>query len=135
MICGLGTDIVEISRIKKSLERFGIRFIEKVLNADEIRHWQERQNQAIVPNIETIPAYTLAARFSVKEASVKALGTGFSQGISLHDISVFNLPSGQPQIVFTGKALEIFKKIGASHSHVSLSHARDVACAVVILEK
>ncbi len=131
MICGLGTDIIEISRIERSLERFGLRFAKKILTPEEIQQMQERY-----PNFPLkIPAHSLAARFAAKEAAVKALGTGFNQGIGLHHVALLSLPSGQPQMHFYGPALEAMYALGATHSHVSISHGRDSACAVVILEK
>ncbi len=139
MICGLGTDIVEISRIKKSLERFGMRFVKKILTEEELAQLMPTEkasfsHAAVCPSAH-IPAHRLAARFAAKEAAVKALGTGFTNGISLQHIAVLNLPSGQPQLHLYGPALEVLQNLGATQSHISISHGRDSACAVVILEK
>ncbi len=126
MICGLGTDVVEISRIERLLQRFKQRFIQKVLSSEEIEALEMRG---------PIKAHTLAARFAAKEAAVKALGTGFNHGVGLHDIHIFNTTSGAPEVQFHGNALKIIKKLGVTHSHISLSHGRDIAQAVVILER
>ncbi len=131
MICGLGTDIIEISRIKHSLERFGLRFVHKILTPEEVAYLENKQSNFAAK----LPAHSIAARFAAKEAAAKALGTGFSHGIGLHHIAVHSLPSGQPEIHFYGPALEALQKLGANHSHLSISHGRDSACAVVILEK
>ncbi len=131
MICGLGTDIIEISRIKNSLERYGMRFVEKILTWEEVAYLQGRY-----PNFSTsLPANSIAARFAAKEAAVKALGTGFSQGITLQHVAVHSEENGKPNLMLYGPALEMFHAIGATQSHLSISHSRDTACAVVILEK
>ncbi len=131
MICGLGTDIIEISRIKHSLDRFGMHFVHKILCPEEVVALENRHKNFT----ENLPAHSIAARFAAKEAAVKALGTGFSNGIGLHHVSIMSLPSGQPQVHFSGPALEALQALGATHSHLSISHSRDTACAVVILEK
>ncbi len=131
MICGLGTDIIEISRIKSSLERFSMRFVEKILTPEEITYLHVRY-----PNFgASFPAHSIAARFAAKEAAVKALGTGFSQGITLQHVAVLSEDSGKPHLKLYGPALDMFHAMGATQSHISISHSRDTACAVVILEK
>jgi holo-[acyl-carrier protein] synthase len=76
----------------------------------------------------------LASRFAVKEAAAKALGTGFAQGITMKQIAVRSAAGGAPQLVLHGKALERSNGLGASRAHLSLSHERSAAVAVVILE-
>ncbi len=125
MVCGIGIDLIEISRISRSMERFGIRFIERILRPEEI---------AELKGSDAAYAQSLAARFAVKEAAVKALGTGFSQGISMQHIAISKNELGQPQLHFYAQALLAFSKLGAKRSHVSISHARDMATAVVVLE-
>lgn len=124
MIIGLGLDLVEISRIEASWRRFGRRFAERVLHPLEL---------ADLP--ETRPVEYLAARFAAKEAAVKALGTGFSGGISTHTVYVRKLPSGQPEMVFTGPALERLRELGASGSLLSVTHSKNSAAAVLILTR
>lgn len=124
MIFGLGIDVVEIDRIKRSLERFGERFPQKILTPQE-------QRAMARPGMS--PA-SLAARFAAKEAAVKALGTGFAHGITLQDVEVRTLPSGQPEIHFHGAALEYCRLRNIVRAHLSLTHGRDTAAAVVVLE-
>ncbi len=127
MIVGIGIDYVEIARIRRSLERFGQIFVQKVLHASE---------QLALPEDPLLPYFIsrFAARFAAKEAAVKALGTGFAGGIGLHDIRVDSLSSGQPLLSFYDKAQEraLFLEVG--NIHVSLTHTRDHAAAVVVLE-
>lgn len=124
MIVGMGMDIVELDRIRDSWTRFGDAFTRRILSAEE---------QAALPRRNPVPF--LAARFAAKEAASKALGTGFSDGVWMSHISVASLPSGAPMIAFSGRALEVFESLGASRALVTLTHGRDVAGAVVILEQ
>lgn len=123
MIIGLGVDIVEIGRVGRSLERFGVKFAEKILAPAEL-------NQ-----LPAEPVAFLASRFAVKEAAVKALGTGFRDGISPTQIEVRSDSLGKPELIFHGAALSRFREIGGAFAHLSLSHGRESAVAVVILEK
>jgi holo-[acyl-carrier protein] synthase len=123
MILGLGLDVAELPRIRESLERFGERFATRVLTAEEL---SELPAKAPVP--------FLAARFAAKEAAAKALGTGFADGVTMHSIAVRSLPSGAPDLVLSGRALKLAQAMGVVRTHVSLTHGRDVAAAVVILE-
>ena len=92
MIIGIGSDICDIRRIEKSLERFGDRFVERVFTDTE---------QAKAAKRPYTRAGTLAKRFAAKEAFSKAVGTGFKQGVFMKDIGVVNLPSGQPTLHLT----------------------------------
>lgn len=123
MIVGLGLDVAELSRIAKSWERFGYQFAKKILHPAELE------------NIPSQPVPFLAARFAAKEAAVKALGTGFAEGIGFHDIEVRSLPSGKPELLFHNHARQKKESLGATCVHVSLTHGRETAAAVVILEK
>ncbi len=123
MIVGMGFDLTELSRIQKSYERFGKRFLRKIYTTREI--------DACPSN----PAAYLAARFAAKEAAVKALGTGFALGISPTQIEITNQASGKPELIFLGTAKKYYQKTGATNIHVSLSHDRNTAGAVVILER
>lgn len=96
MILGLGSDICDIRRIEKSLERFGERFISRVFTPVEIAKAERRAGQN--------RAGTYAKRFAAKEACAKALGTGFARGVFMSDLGVVNLPSGQPTLKLTGGA-------------------------------
>lgn len=123
MIVGTGIDVVEISRIEQAMERFGERFLSRVLTAKEHERMPRAGKAAYV-----------AARFAAKEAALKALGTGMSQGISLVDAEVDNLPSGQPQLMLYGAARERANSLGVVRSHISLTHSRISAAAVVVFE-
>ncbi|HYF07973.1 MAG TPA: holo-ACP synthase [Acetobacteraceae bacterium] len=98
MIIGLGSDICDIRRIERTLERHGQRFVERVFTPVEIAKAERRTDR--------LRAGTLAKRFAAKEAASKALGTGFSAGVFFRDIGVVNLPSGQPTLRLTGGAAE-----------------------------
>ncbi len=124
MIVGTGVDIAEVDRIAQAIARFGDRFKERVFTADEIRYCESKANK-----IERF-----AARFAAKEAGMKALGTGWSRGVTWRDIEVRRLPGGRPMIVFHGKAGEIFAKLGGGKVHLSLTHTAESAMAYVILE-
>lgn len=128
MIIGLGIDIAELPRIHRSLERFGTHFADKILHPDEM---------AAMPGNDLLsPAAVayIAARFAAKEAGAKALGTGFSNGIGPHDIRIASRPSGRPVVSFHNKALERMQALGGTSVHVSLTHSRENAAAVVVME-
>jgi holo-[acyl-carrier protein] synthase len=96
MILGLGSDICDIRRIERALERFGDRFLERVFTEAERRRAERRNGQN--------RAGTYAKRFAAKEACAKALGTGFARGVFMSDLGVVNLPSGQPTLRLAGGA-------------------------------
>ncbi len=123
MIRGIGLDLAELSRIRAALDRFGPRFLARILTPAE---------RAALPQGD--PAPHVAGLFAAKEAAVKALGTGFSGGIGFQSVEILHLPSGQPELRLRDKALEQARSLGASTAHVSLTHGRDTAAAVVILE-
>ena len=124
MIIGLGIDITELDRIKRSLDKYGERFAEKILTPAEME---------LIPAKNPVPY--VAARFAAKEAAVKALGTGFAEGITFHTIEITRMESGAPQLNFLGKALERSKVMEVEGVHISITHGRDSAAAVVVLEK
>jgi len=125
MIVGTGVDIAEVPRIAASIERFGRRFTERVFTPDEIRYCESKANKA----------ERYAARFAAKEAGMKAIGTGWRQGVTWQDIEVKRTPGGRPAIAFSGKAAEFFAKLGATQAHLSLTHTAEYAMAHVILER
>jgi holo-[acyl-carrier protein] synthase len=130
MIVGLGIDLVEIKRIRHALERFGLRFVNKVLHPSEV-------DANFSSGCDILSAHSvarLAARFAAKEAGAKALGTGFTGGIWFRDIRILSLASGKPEILFHDNALARARELGVTHAHLSLTHARDTAGAVVVLE-
>ena len=125
MIVGLGIDIVELDRIHKALQRFGGRFSRRILTRAELD---------AMPGSGQARTNFLAARFAAKEAGVKALGTGMSGGITWHHLEVRPLTSGKPEILLYGPARSMADSLGARIAHISLTHGRDTAAAVVILE-
>jgi len=94
MILGIGSDIIDIRRVERTLERFGRRFIERVFTEIEQVKSERRRNRAA----------SYAKRFAAKEACSKALGTGFRHGVFWRDLGVVNLPSGKPTLVLSGGA-------------------------------
>ena len=124
MIYGVGTDVVEIQRIEKALERWGDRFAEKVLVESELKRFKAHR----------LRANYLAKRFAAKEAFVKALGTGIRSPANWHGVWVANLPSGKPELKFSAPLKKLLKGKGVSASHLSLSDEKGIAFATVILE-
>jgi holo-[acyl-carrier protein] synthase len=125
VIVGTGTDLTEISRIEQTVQRHGERFLERVYTPAEMRYCQRKKNSA----------ESLAARFAAKEAGAKALGTGIAKGVSWREIEVTHLPGGRPTLLFHGRAAERAQQMGVNAAHLSLSHGRDLAIAMVILER
>jgi holo-[acyl-carrier protein] synthase len=101
MIIGIGSDLTDIRRIEKTLERFGERFIARTFTAREQKKSEGRR----------LRASSYAKRFAAKEACAKALGTGLKQGVFWKDMGVVNLPSGKPTMALTGGALKRLEKI------------------------
>ena len=101
MIIGIGNDLIDISRIEKTIERFGDRFIKRIFTEKEQEKSEKRQLR--------IESY--AKRFAAKEACSKALGTGFRRGVFWRDMGVVNLPSGKPTLELTGGALKRLDEI------------------------
>ncbi len=126
MILGVGIDVVEVARMENILNRrWAYRFIFRVFSQEEIAASKNSAN----------PAQAYAARFAAKEAFVKALGTGFSCGISPSRIQVRGGDRNRPWIELTDEALKNAESMNVGTIHVSMSHTPLIACAVVILEK
>jgi holo-[acyl-carrier protein] synthase len=125
MILGTGVDIIEVARIRASHERFGDRFIRRLLRDPEIDYCLSHRD----------PAPFLAARFAAKEAVSKAFGTGIGQHLGWHDIEVCKKPSGEPFVVLHEKGLQLLAERGADSLHITLSHTEAHAVAVAILEQ
>lgn len=121
-IIGHGIDIVEIERIARSIAEHGDRFLERVFTENERKYAQgaKRRNEH------------LAARFAAKEAVMKALGTGWRDGIAWTDVEVVLLPSGQPTVKLTGKSAELARALGIVHWSLSLTHTDQTAAASAI---
>ncbi|MEO5330224.1 MAG: holo-ACP synthase [Magnetococcus sp. THC-1_WYH] len=124
MIIGIGTDIVKIERLRQSVDRFGLRFVEKILTPQEKEQCDHRADFI----------GCLAKRFAAKEAFVKALGTGMAQGVWFTDIQVMHNDLGRPSLGFSGKTQQKLARFGPLHVHLSLSDEKEFAVAFVILE-
>lgn len=128
MILGIGNDLIDIKRVEKTLNRYGKRFTERLFTPEERAKANKRKTQSA----------TYAKRFAAKEACAKALGTGIRQGVYFRDMSVINLPSGQPTLKLTGGALNRLKRLTPKGMkaviHLSLSDDLPYAQAFVIIE-
>jgi holo-[acyl-carrier protein] synthase len=125
MIFGIGTDIVRISRIQQGLDRYGERFARRILAGEELTDFQRTLH----------PARFLARRFAAKEAVVKAYGTGFTRGMTFHDIVVSHDAAGKPLLLLSGRALELQYEMGIGEKFISISDELEYAVAFVTLLK
>ncbi len=123
MIVGIGIDLVEIERIEKIYARFGSNFLKKIFSANEL-----------ALNINPDSSF-LAGRFAAKEAAVKALGTGFSQGIGPRQIEILQNASGSPYLNLLGRAKDKAHALGVRSALLSISHERGHAVALVVMEQ
>lgn len=127
MILGIGSDLVDIRRIERTLERYGERFIQRIFTDEERRKSERRAARG--------PSY--ARRFAAKEACSKALGTGFQRGVFWRDMGVVNLPSGQPTLRLTGGAARRLAELMPPGMDVridlSLTDDPPIAQAIVII--
>ncbi len=124
MIIGIGSDIVVISRIQRLYEQYGDRYL--------LRIYTERERAECLRRKQVGEA--LALRWAAKEAVMKALGTGYRQGVIFQDIEVFHHPTGKPDLRLSGPAAEFARRLGVTSAYVTLSHDGDLALAVVVLE-
>ena len=124
MIVGLGADLVEIARVARLLERRGTRAARRILTPAELEGFLVASRQA----------QFLARRFAAKEAAVKALGTGFREGIGLRQIEIGHDRRGRPLLALHGPARARLEALGACRAHLTLSDERGFALAVVVLE-
>ena len=124
MIVGIGIDTEEVERIRESIERHGERFVHRVFTPGEIAFVESKANKW----------ERYAVRFAAKEAAMKAIGTGWDQGVTWRDVEIVNEPNGCPTLVLHGKAKEIADRKGCKRTWVSLSHTKQHVVAQVILE-
>jgi len=122
-VVGIGTDIIEISRIAEMTESTRERLAKRVLTPSEYSRYSEIKQ----------PERYLAKRWAGKEALAKALGTGIADGVSFQHITIHSLESGQPTLILTERALEIAKSLNANHWHISLADEKLYATAFVTL--
>ena len=124
MIFGIGTDLVQISRIDSLLNRWGTRFLQRVFTEKEVRYCLARK----------APSPHLAVRFAAKEAFLKALGVGYSGGIRWKDIEVVHKPSGRPAIQLHNRTKALCEHCGIEKIHLSMSHDGAYGFVQVVLE-
>jgi holo-[acyl-carrier protein] synthase len=124
MLVGTGIDLTEIPRIRKSIARFGNRFLDRIYTPSEKAYCLRKRNAA----------ESFAARFAAKEAAAKALGTGISYGVTWLEIEVTREASGRPGLKFHGRAAQIAARLGVTSAALSLTHTDSLAMASVALE-
>ncbi len=120
----LGTDIVEVDRVKKAIENGGVKFSEKVFTRNEIEYCESR-------NVAKYQSY--AARFAAKEAVSKAFGTGIGKNAAFNEIEILKDSLGKPYVKLSGRTKEFYDSLGAGGISVTLSHCRAYAVAYVAI--
>ena len=124
MIIGIGTDLCEIGRVQRALDRHGERFARKILIESEFARFRKHRK----------PAAYLAKRFAAKEAFSKAMGTGIHFPVNWHNVSVENGRSGRPVLRFSAPLQVLQRSRGVTAAHLSLTDEIGMACAFVVLE-
>ena len=124
-LVGIGTDLVQLTRIQDLLERYGERFVSRILS--------EEERKLFTTTLPTV-AY-LAKRFAGKEAVSKALGTGIGKVLSFQDISILNHPTGQPFVTLHGNGKALADQLKVSQIMISLSDEKDYALAFVVTSR
>ncbi len=124
MILGIGIDLIEVERIRKTFGKFGDRFVGRILHPAEIAYCLSYKD----------PAPFLAARFAAKEAISKAFGTGIGAQLGWHDMEVARKESGQPFVVLHEGGLKLLEERKGRIIHLSLSHTKEYANAIAVLE-
>ena len=124
MIFGVGTDIVELSRIEAILERFGEHFVRRLLMDEEIALYRRSKQ----------PVRFLAMRFAGKEATVKAMGTGFAHGVWLRDVGILNNDWGRPIVTWSERGRRACDSLGIGAGHVSLTDDAGLVIAFAVVE-
>lgn len=123
MIYGIGTDIVEVHRIRNSIDNYGKRFLDKIFTDIEQEYCDMYGEKKYVH---------YAARFAAKESFSKAIGTGITKGFKFREVGVRNLPGGKPVMDLSGEMME---RYGSYATEVSLSHTDNNAVAYIVMEK
>ena len=124
MIFGIGTDIVEMSRMDSTWLRFGEHFARRILMAEEMELFKRTKQ----------PARFLAMRFAGKEATVKAMGTGFAHGVWLRDVGITNNEWGRPLIIWSERGKKVCDELGIGSGHVSLTDDAGLVMAFAVVE-
>jgi holo-[acyl-carrier protein] synthase len=123
MIFGIGVDVLEAARVKKTMERFGSRFTEHLLMPEE--HAQLAKTRR--------PERFVAMRFAAKEAIVKAMGTGFAHGVWIRDVGVVQNQWGKPEVVYSERGDKVRRALGIGEGHVTLTDEAGLIVAVAVL--
>ena len=124
MIFGIGTDIVELSRVHGIYERYGEHFAQRILMDEELELFRRSKD----------PVRFLAMRFAGKEATVKAMGTGFAHGVWLRDVGVLNNEWGRPVIVWSERGSRVCARLGIGSGHLSLTDDAGLVLAFAVVE-
>ena len=124
MIISIGIDIIEVRRVRETIERTP-RFAERVFTDAERAYCESRG---------AVAAQHYAARFAAKEAALKALQTGWRGGISWHDVEISSTENGAPLLILSGEVKRLMESSGATAAHLSMSHTTEHAIAQVVLE-
>jgi holo-[acyl-carrier protein] synthase len=124
MIFGVGTDVVELSRIQAAVDRFGDRFARRILMEEEFELYRASK----------WPVRFLAMRFAGKEAAVKALGTGFRHGVWIRDVGITSNDWGRPLIIWSERGKKVCDDLGAGNGHVSLTDDAGLIIAFAVVE-
>jgi len=124
VIAGIGIDLVEVPRMQKILRRWGDRFTARVYTPEEIAYCRGK----------ALPAIHFAARFAAKEAALKALGLGLGMGLDLREVGVARNNAGLPRLAFTERGLRMLGERAIGRTHLSMTHTRELALAMVIME-
>lgn len=124
MIYGIGIDVIQPYRVARLLEKFGERFVKRVLTPPERERYERNAS----------PVLFLANRFAAKEAFSKAMGTGFRYPVTLQCISVIPNTAGKPELTFSSDLATLVTLKGITRSHLTISDESNMACACVVLE-
>ena len=125
MIFGIGTDILQVDRVAATYARFGAHFVDRLLLPEERRLFDHSRNAVRF----------LAMRFAAKEAIVKAMGTGFSNGMWLRDSGVMPNRLGRPEIIFSDRGVAMCDQLGIAGGHLTLTDEAGLVVAVAVLER
>lgn len=124
MIFGVGTDVVELARVEATYRRFGERFVRRILMDEELALFRESKT----------PVRFLAMRFAGKEATVKAMGTGFAHGMWVRDVGITSNAWGRPLVIFSERGQQVCERLGIGAAHVSLTDDAGLVIAFAVCE-
>lgn len=123
MIFGIGTDVLQAERVERTWQRYGEHFARRLLLDEELSLFQRTKR----------PVRFLAMRFAAKEAIVKALGTGFANGVWIRDVGMLPNALGQPQVIYSERGRAVCRKLGVGEGHLTLSDEAGLIVAVAVL--